>query len=86
MKVFCLYDDNICPFSRELNVFNMQICKISFKSWALQSMCILFLWGDARRRTTHTSVKLVKLTPLKGEPCLGNFARKPKISLTLLLG
>ena len=83
MKEFSLYDDNICPFSRELNVFNMQISKISFKSWALQRMCILFLWGDARR---NTSVKLVKLTRLKGEPCLGNFARKPKISSTLLLG
>ena len=78
MKVFSLYDDNICPFSHELNVFNMQIFKISFKSWALQRMGIL-LWGD-------TSVKLVKLTCLKGEPWLGNFARKPKVSLTLLLG
>ena len=58
----------------------MQISKISFKSWALQRMCILFLWGDARR---NTSVKFVELTRLKGEPCLGNFTRKPKISLTL---
>lgn len=83
MKEFSLYDDNICPFSRELNVFNAQIFKISFNSWALQRMCILFLRGDAQR---NTSVKLVKLTRLKGEPRLGNFARKPKISLTLLRG
>ena len=83
MKVFSLYNVNICPFSRELNVFNMHIFKILFKSWALQRMCILFLWGEARR---NTSVKLVKLTCLKGEPWLGNFARKPKLSLTLLLG
>ena len=82
MKVFSLYDDNSCPFSHELNVFNMQIFKISFKSWALQRMGIL-LWDDTRR---NTSVKLVKLTCLKGEPWLGNFARKPKVSLTLLLG
>ena len=55
MKEFSLYDDNICPFSRELNVFNAQIFKISFNSWALQR-CVFYSYGVTHNETRQSSL------------------------------
>ena len=55
MKEFSLYDDNICPFSRELNVFNTQIFKISFILGRYKG-CVFYSYGVTHNETRQSSL------------------------------
>ena len=75
-KVFSVYDDNIFPFFREINVFSIENVKFYFKFWTLQRMS----------RMTKDVSKAGKVDPGDRITLPVKFASKPELTLTRLLG